>query len=207
MTPDMPKYKTSDEVDFVVVGSGAAGGIIAKELSQNGFRVIVLEQGPYLTEADFTHNEVKVLNEDLLTNHPKLQPNTFRKTPSDPAKVQRTIAYGRLVGGTSVHFTANFWRFHEIDFVERSKIGPINGTGFADWPITYADLEPYYVKAEYDFGVSGQAGVTPFESPQSKPFPLPPMPVKSSGVIFERAAKKLGWHPSPIPTGILSKPY
>ena len=89
-----------------------------------------------MTEADFTHNEVKVLNEDLLTNHPKLQPNTFRKTPSDPAKVQRTIAYGRLVGGTSVHFTANFWRFHEIDFVERSKIGPISGTGFTDWPIT-----------------------------------------------------------------------
>jgi len=70
MTIDQPKYKTSDEVDFVVVGSGAAGGIIAKELSQNGFRVVVLEQGPYLTEEDFTHNEIKVLNEDLLTNHP-----------------------------------------------------------------------------------------------------------------------------------------
>ena len=53
MTPDMPKYKTSDEVDFVVIGSGAAGGIIAKELSQNGFRVVVLEQGPYLTESKF----------------------------------------------------------------------------------------------------------------------------------------------------------
>src|SRR5499425_3156030 len=125
MRPDLPKYKTSDEVDFVIVGSGAAGGILAKELSQNGFRVVVLEQGPYLTEADFTHNEVKVFNEDLLTNHPKLQPSTFRKTSNEAAKVQRTIAYGRLVGGTSVHFTANFWRFHEIDFVERSKIGPV----------------------------------------------------------------------------------
>jgi len=46
MTPEQPKYKTSEEVDFVVVGSGAAGGIIAKELSENGFRVVVLEQGP-----------------------------------------------------------------------------------------------------------------------------------------------------------------
>jgi len=146
MMPEQPKYKTSDEVDFVVVGSGAAGGIIAKELSEHGFRVVVLEQGPYLTEADFTHNEVKVLNEDLLTNHPKLQPNTFRKTPDEKAKPQRALVYGRLVGGTSVHFTANFWRFHEIDFVERSKIGPIAGTGFTDWPITYADLEPYYTK-------------------------------------------------------------
>ena len=57
MTVDQPKYKTSDEVDFVIVGSGAAGGVLAKELSTNGFRVVVLEQGPYLTEADFTHNE------------------------------------------------------------------------------------------------------------------------------------------------------
>ena len=205
MMPDQPKYKTSDEVDFVVVGSGAAGGIIAKELSENGFRVVVLEQGPYLTEADFTHNEVKVLNEDLLTNHPKLQPNTFRKTPDEKAKPQRALVYGRLVGGTSVHFTANFWRFHEIDFVERSKIGPISGTGFTDWPITYADLEPYYTKVEWEIGVSGLAGASPFDPPRSKPYPMPPLPVKGSGVIFEQAARKLGWHAFPAPMAILSQ--
>ena len=205
MMPDQPKYKTSDEVDFVVVGSGAAGGIIAKELSENGFRVVVLEQGPYLTEADFTHNEVKVLNEDLLTNHPKLQPNTFRKTPDEKAKPQRALVYGRLVGGTSVHFTANFWRFHEIDFVERSKIGPISGTGFTDWPITYADLEPYYTKVEWEIGVSGLAGASPFDPPRSKPYPMPPLPVKGSGVIFEQAARKLGWHAFPAPMAILSE--
>jgi choline dehydrogenase-like flavoprotein len=206
MTPNQPKYKTSDEVDFVVVGSGAAGGVIAKELSQNGFRVVVLEQGPYLTEADFSHNEIKILNEDLLTNHPKLQPNTFRKTPDEKAKQQRAVVYGRLVGGTSVHFTANFWRFHEIDFVERSKIGPIAGTGFADWPITYADLEPYYTKVEWEVGVSGLAGASPFDPPRSKPYPMPPLPTKSSGVIFERAARKLGWNPFPAPMAILSEP-
>jgi choline dehydrogenase-like flavoprotein len=205
MMPEQPKYKTSDEVDFVVVGSGAAGGIIAKELSEHGFRIVVLEQGPYLTEADFTHNEVKVLNEDLLTNHPKLQPNTFRKTPDEKAKPQRALVYGRLVGGTSVHFTANFWRFHEIDFVERSKIGPIAGTGFTDWPITYADLEPYYTKVEWEIGVSGLAGASPFDPPRSKPYPMPPLPVKGSGVIFEQAARKLGWHAFPAPMAILSR--
>jgi choline dehydrogenase-like flavoprotein len=206
MILEQPKYKTSDEVDFVVVGSGAAGGIIAKELSEHGFRVVVLEQGPYLTEADFTHNEVKVLNEDLLTNHPKLQPNTFRKTPDEKAKPQRALVYGRLVGGTSVHFTANFWRFHEIDFIERSKIGPIAGTGFTDWPITYADLEPYYTKVEWEIGVSGLAGASPFDPPRSRPYPMPPLPVKGSGVIFEQAARKLGWHPFPAPMAILSQP-
>src|ERR1700720_2376874 len=144
MTVDQPKYKTADEVDFVIIGSGAAGGILAKELSTNGFRVVVLEQGPYLTESDFTHNEIEILAQDKLTNHPKLQPNTFRKTPGEKAKPQRALMYGRCVGGTSVHFTANFWRFHEIDFIERSKIGAVAGTGLMDWPITYADLEPYY---------------------------------------------------------------
>ena len=206
MMVDQPRYKTSEEVDFVIIGSGAAGGILAKELSTNGFRVVVLEQGPYLTEADFTHNEIEILGQDKLTNHPKLQPNTFRKTPDEKAKPQRALVYGRCVGGTSVHFTANFWRFHEIDFMERSKIGPIAGTGFADWPITYADLEPYYTKVEWEIGVSGLAGASPFDPPRSKPYPMAPLPVKSSGVIFERAARKLGWHPYPAPMAILSQP-
>jgi len=206
MRPDLPKYKTSDEVDFVIVGSGAAGGIMAKELSTNGFRVVVLEQGPYLTEADFGHNEVKILAQDFLTNHPKLQPNTFRKTPDDKAKPQRTVVYGRLVGGTSVHFTANFWRFHEIDFIERSKIGSIAGSTLVDWPITYADLEPYYTKVEWEIGVSGLAHASPFDPPRSKPYPMPPLPTKGSGVLFEQAARKLGWHAFPAPMAILSQP-
>jgi choline dehydrogenase-like flavoprotein len=206
MTLDQPKYKTTDEVDFVVIGSGAAGGIIAKELSENGYRVVVLEQGPYLTEKDFIHDEIKVLNQDLLTNHPDLQPNTFRKTPDDKAKRQRAVAYGRLVGGTSTHFTANFWRFHEIDFHERSKVGPVPGAALADWPITYADLEPYYTKVEWEIGISGLANASPFDPPRSKPYPMPPLPVKSGGVIFERAARKLGWNPFPAPMAILSQP-
>jgi choline dehydrogenase-like flavoprotein len=206
MMVDQPKYKTTEEVDFVIIGSGAAGGILAKELSGNGFRVVVLEQGPYLTEKDFVHDEIKVLNQNLLTNHPELQPSTFRKTPQDKAKPQRALVYGRLVGGTSVHFTANFWRFHEIDFIERSKVGPVPGATLSDWPITYADLEPYYTKVEWEIGVSGQAGASPFDPPRSKPYPMPPLPVKSSGVIFERAARKLGWHPFPAPMAILSQP-
>lgn len=205
MRPEQPKYKTSDEVDFVIIGSGAAGGILAKELSTRGFRIVVLEQGPYLTESDFTHDEVKVLGEDLLTNHPKLQPSSFRKNPDEKARPQRALVYGRCVGGTSVHFTANFWRFHEIDFIERSKVGAIPGTGFTDWPITYTDLEPYYTKVEWEIGVSGLAGASPFDPPRSKPYPMPSLPVKSSGVIFERAARQLGWHPFPAPMAILSQ--
>jgi choline dehydrogenase-like flavoprotein len=190
----------------VIVGSGAAGGVLAKELSTNGFRVVVLEQGPYLTENDFTHNEVKVFAEHGLTNNPKIRPTTFRKTPQDKTKTQQSILYGTCVGGSSVHFTANFWRFHEIDFIEHSKVGDIPGANFADWPITYADLEPYYTKVEWEIGVSGLAGASPFDPPRSKPYPMPPLPVKGSGVIFERAASKLGYHPFPAPMAILSQP-
>jgi choline dehydrogenase-like flavoprotein len=201
------RFSPSELVDFVVIGSGAAGGVMAKELSVAGFRVVVLEQGPYLTTADFGHDEIKFVIQAALTNDPKRQPITFRKRDGEIAKPAKAIEYGRQVGGGTVHFTANYWRFHVDDFRERSLFGPIAGTSFDDWPVSYADLEPYYTKAEYEMGVSGAGGINPFEGPRSKPYPLPPMPIKSSGVLFERAAKKLGLHPYPAPVAILSQPY
>ncbi|HXX13511.1 MAG TPA: GMC family oxidoreductase [Candidatus Eremiobacteraceae bacterium] len=206
MTQAKVAYKPSDEVDFVIVGSGAAGGVLAKELSSNGFRVVVLEQGPYITPEQFSHDEVEVWINHQLTNKPELQPVTFRKTPEDKARLQQSVLYGRCVGGSSVHFTANYWRFHEIDFMERSKVGEIPGASLADWPISYNDLEPYYTKVEWEVGVSGLAGASPFDPPRSKPYPMAPLPVKGCGVLFERAAWKLGYHPFPAPMAILSKP-
>ena len=201
------RYKTTDEVDFVIVGSGAAGGVLAKELSSNGFRVVVLEQGPRLEPGEFEHDEYWAFNLSGLTNNWREQPNTFRKSENERAQTKPTVWYGRLVGGGSVHFTSNYWRFHEIDFKERSKKGPVPGADLQDWPITYADLEPYYTKAEWELGVSGLAGASPFDPPRSKPYPLPPLPIKSSGVLLERGAKKLGWHPFPAPLAILSENY
>ena len=211
----MTRFETATPVDFVVIGAGAAGGVVAKELSTAGFQVVVLEQGPYLRAEDFEHDELKkkriwsppYIGQDVLTNDHSLQPNTFRKTAKDKAVLAPAVQYGRCVGGGSVHFTANYWRFHEIDFIERSRWGPIEGTGFADWPITYGDLEPYYTKAEWDLGISGLAGASPFDPPRSKAYPLPPLPVKSSGVLMDRGARKLGWHSFPAPLAILSQPY
>jgi choline dehydrogenase-like flavoprotein len=117
------------------------------------------------------------------------------------------LVYARIVGGSSTHFTANYWRFREIDFNERTVLGSISGTAFADWPITYRELEPYYTKVEWDIGVSGLAGASPFDPPRSKPYPMPPLPVKSSGVLLERGARKLGLHPFPAPMAIVSQPY
>jgi choline dehydrogenase-like flavoprotein len=202
-----PRFALSEPADFLVIGAGAAGGVMAKELSTAGFQVVVLEQGPYLRETDYSHDEIKYTFQPGLTNDIKTQPITFRRTDAKPAKLLKAIEYGRQVGGGSVHFTGNYWRFHETDFHERSLFGEIPGSSFADWPISYADLEPYYTKAEYDLGISGLAGANPFEAPRSKPYPLPPMPVKSSGVLFDRACRKLGLHPFPAPVAILSQPY
>lgn len=205
--PSQVTYKPSHKVDFVIVGCGSSGGVLAKELSTAGFSVVALEQGPYIPPSDFGHDEIAQSQEHALTNKPDLSPQTFRKTPQDKAEKQFSAIYGRCVGGGSVHFTANYWRFHEIDFIERSRRGPLAGTGFADWPLTYVDMEPYYTKVEWEVGVSGLAGASPFDPYRSKPYPVPPLPVKSSGVIFERAAWKMGWHPFPSPMAILSQPY
>ena len=212
----MTKFGDKTAVDFAVVGAGGAGGIVAKELSTAGFQVVVLEQGPYLREQDFEHDELKFkdvfdpppsIGQEVLTNDHSLQPNTFRKTVNDKAAITPFVQYGRCVGGGTVQFTGNYWRFHEVDFLEHSRWGALDGTGLADWPITYAELEPYYTKAEWELGISGLAGANPFDPPRSKPYPLPPMPVKSSGVLLERGAHKLGWHPYPAPLAILSQPY
>ena len=206
MRPARPavRFHPSRTVDFVVVGSGAAGGIIAKELATAGLTVVVLEQGPRVEPPQFEHDEIKTLFQSALQNNPA--GFTFRRTESETAKPgQIQLLYHRLVGGGSVMFTANYWRFREIDFIEKSRLGAISGTGLEDWPITYRDLEPYYTKAEWELGISGEPG--PFDPPRTRPYPLPPLPVKSSGVLFERGARALGLHPQPAPLAILSQPF
>lgn len=200
-------YPTRTEVDFVIVGSGAAGGIVAKELSTAGFSVVLLEQGPHLQAADFRHDEWGYdVNNDLTWNRRKGHPQTFRKSENDKAEpVEQALGYAHNVGGSSVHFSGNFWRFRPIDFMEASVRGTIAGTNFADWPITYDELEPYYTKVDWEIGVSGQQG--PWDPPRSREYPCAPMPIKGSDVLLERAAKQMGLNPYPAPVAILSQPH
>lgn len=197
------RYAPSETVDFVIVGSGAAGGVLAKELSTRGHSVVVLEQGPRRTASDFKHDELDIWIEGKLLAS---TPFSWRRKENEEARPGGGgLIYSAGVGGSSVHMTANFWRFRPIDFNERSVLGAVPGASLADWPITYEELEPYYTKVDWEVGVSGTPG--PSDAPRSRPYPLPPLPVKSSGVLLERAAKQLGLTAFPSPMAILSQPY
>ena len=202
-------YSLEDEVDFVIIGSGSAGGIIAKELATNGFKVVVLEQGPFRMAEDFTHDELSVfVFEELQGGGNQNNQQTFRQEASETAElaqVRGPAFYSQGVGGSSIHFTGNFWRLRELDFNERSLLGPISGTNFADWPISYDEIEPYYTRVDWEVGISGAPG--PDDSYRSKPFPMPPFPIKSSGVLMEKGAKALGWSVQPEPHAILSQAH
>ena len=122
----MIRYTPKDEVDFVIVGSGGAGGIIAKELSTAGFSVVVLEQGPWLDQKHTRHDEYATQILYTTWNDFFRHPQNFQKTADDtPVRSSEFVGlyYGRHVGGSNSHFTANYWRMHENDFRERTLYG------------------------------------------------------------------------------------
>lgn len=210
-TPQIPPagktFDTNTPVDFVIVGSGVAGGTVARELTRAGFEVLVLEQGHAFGPEDMEHDELGAFVWPKWINDPALQPQTYRKTPSEKAMPRPYVRYARTVGGTTFHFTGNYWRFRPIDFHEFSKRGAVAGAALADWPITYDELEPYYTAAEWAVGVSGEVSTARGEPFYSKPYPLPPLNVHGPGVLLEVGAKKLGWSSKAAPMAILSREY
>ena len=199
-------FAERDIVDFVIVGSGAAGGVLAKELATAGFDIVVMEQGPWLQSSRFMHDELAVEQRHDLLNIAEEPYQSFRATETDAPRRNTGLAlrYLRGVGGSTVHFAANYWRFRPSDFKERSICGSVPGASLEDWPISYEELEPYYTKVDWEIGVSGAPG--PFDPPRSRPYPMPPLPIKSSGVLLERAAHRLGLHAQPAPFAINSQP-
>src|SRR5580692_6760574 len=209
----MTQFSPSSEVDFVIIGSGAAGGIMAKQLSVAGFKVVVLEQGgwgKYGHEQDYTKDEWLNDNpslEDRLMSDPTRQRNTFRKNDKEKA-TRGSHSYGCVVGGGTVTYGGSSWRHMPWEFKEASYDQTIPaGTGMADWPVTYEELEPWYTQAEWEMGMSGLRVDSPFVAPMSKDYPVPPVPLKSSGALFNTAAAKLGLTVVPGPLAIITKPY
>lgn len=211
----MIRFKPSTEVDFVVIGSGCAGSVMAKELSVAGFSVVMLEQGgpgAYGHDEDYTKDELLATLypptfADRFASDPRLQPSTWRQTDKDKA-VRGRMTMPCVLGGGTVTYGGSSWRHLPYEFNEATHEGTIAGTGFADWPITYDELEPYYTKAEWALGISGPQKIdTPFLAPMSKPYPVLPMPLKSSGALLMAAGRKLGIKVVNNVTAILSQPY
>ncbi len=208
----MKKFKPSEEVDFVVIGSGAAGGVMAKQLAQAGFSVVVMEQGPwgaYGHEQDYNKDEL--INrfpspEDTMISDPKLHRSTFRRNASEKA-VAGNHSFGCVVGGGTVTYGASSWRHLPYEFDEASRFGTMKGTGIADWPVSYAEIEPYYTQAEWEIGISGPNVKTPLIAPMSKPYPCRPLPLKSSGALVQKAAAKLNLVVTPNVAAIITEPY
>ncbi len=111
------------------------------------------------------------------------------------------------VGGGTLSYGALAWRFLPQDFRMRSTYGALPGSSLEDWPIVYDDLEPFYAKAEYEIGVSGDYSGTPFDGPRRRPLPMPPLPPNREFEILEPAAKRLGLHPFHTPMARNSVPY
>src|ERR1700731_1811089 len=187
----------TEKADVVIVGVGAAGAVLAAELSKAGMKVTGLERGPRLATTDFKpQDELRFFQRQDLRPNPKRQPVTWRPNANARANPLRSLSYGNQAGGGTVHYGAVSWRFHEDDFRARSATIERYGaaaipseSSLVDWPLFYADLEPFYERAEYDLGVSGKAGNIKgkkieggnvFEAPREREFPLPPLAMDQS---------------------------
>jgi len=191
--------------DVCVIGTGAGGGVMIQELTAAGFRVVALQRGPMLTPNDFVDDELKVMIRDALFSPNQLE--TFRPNDATPTITGRFNATADCVGGTMTHWSAWSWRFRPDEFRVLSAEGAVAGASLADWPFPYDEIEPFYEKAEWDFGVSGSGYANPFGAPRKKDYPNPPHPERVSSRRFARGAEKLGYHPFPLPVAINSRAY
>ncbi len=202
-------------VNAIVVGAGAGGGVVAKELSTAGLSVVLFERGGWVGFDQHGHDELISQRTTALGNAFGPDDERYRRViAAGPGKWRVVLpsegGYGNnaaCVGSGTVSYGAMAWRFMEQDFKMRSTYGAPEGSTLEDWPLTYAELEPCYEKAEYEIGVAGDMSANPFSPPRRRPYPMPPFPLNREGRLLAPAAKRLGLHPFPIPMLRNSVPY
>jgi gluconate 2-dehydrogenase alpha chain len=204
-------------VDVVIVGVGAAGGMVAPILARAGLSVVGIEAGPWRTRNDFVPDELTSTYYGRAELGPKFNSEVprWRRNEGEPTR-EATFSLGRMnnnVGGSAVHYTAWLRRFHPYHFKHlthvRENFGEQvlpEGHTLADWPLSYEELEPYYTKLDYLVGVSGGDEDNPFLR-RSKPYPMPPLKPFRMGELFRKATKEMGLHPHMVPAGVNSVPY
>ena len=205
------------DCDVVIVGSGPGGSTVADVLTSHGRSVIVLEKGrnhllsldaPYAGLGHFSNDELKFHHRHFLGPDPIAEPRTYRRNPDDGDRILmgHVNSLPSTVGGGGTHADAKLPRFRQIDFELRSRLGPVDGTDVVDWPIDYADLEPYYAETETLLGVAGEE-TNPFAEWRSTSFPMPPGADMFGALLTSAAAEKRGLHPYRAPTGVNSVEY
>ncbi|HEY6797049.1 MAG TPA: GMC family oxidoreductase, partial [Kineosporiaceae bacterium] len=171
----MRRFDDTDEVDLAIVGCGAGGGVLSQRLARAGWRVVVLEAGPFWEpDRDWVSDERG--SHHLYWTQPRVIGG------SDPVPLGSNNS-GRGVGGSMVHYAGYTPRFHPSDFRTRSA----DGVG-QDWPTRYEDLRPYYRAIEQELPVAGEHW--PWGDPHG--YPHAPHPVGGTGEVLQRGCLALG---------------
>jgi len=183
----MRRYDDRDEVDLVVVGAGAGGSVLAQRLARQGWRVVIIEAGPFWhPDDDWVSDEAG--SHELYWTQKRIIGG------ADPVELGKNNS-GRGVGGSMVHYAGYTPRFHPSDF----ETYTLDGVG-ADWPIDYADLLPHYEQVERELPVAGQNW--PWGHPHTYPFS--PHPVSEAADKVWRGARELGIEMRVGPVGIVN---
>jgi choline dehydrogenase-like flavoprotein len=183
----MRRYRESEELDLVIVGAGAGGSVLAQRLARRGWRIVILEAGPFWhPDEDWVSDEAG--------SHRLYWTQKRIIAGDDPIKLGKNNS-GRGVGGSMVHYAGYTPRFHPSDFETFTR----DGVG-ADWPISYAELRPHYEELERELPVAGQDW--PWGDPHSYPFS--PHPVSGPAQLLWHGAIENGIEMRAGPVGIVN---
>src|SRR5882672_3242967 len=172
----MAKFDLNDDGVVVIVGSGAGGGTLGNELAQKGVKVVILEAGPRVEMQDFVNNEWESFTQ-LAWKDMRTTSGSWR-VGKDFANLPAWIV--KSVGGSTVHWAGASLRFDDYEFRIKSAYGNVPGANLLDWPITLAEMEPWYAKAEDKLGVTRTNNI-------------PGLPGNNNFKVMEAGAKKVGY--------------
>ncbi len=197
----------------IVIGSGAGGSFAAMVLAQAGWQVTMFEKGPNHFSnlggpgpigTAFGNDSLAMIARYRAEPDPEVYPRTWR--PNEDMAAQYTGSVDELpqvVGGGTVHWDAKVPRFWDIDFQQRTALGPFPGADVADWPFGYQDIAPFYEEVEQLIGVQGDIHALPDlvqkHAPRKTQYAMPPGPQMRASLAVAAGAEELGLHPFPFP--------
>jgi choline dehydrogenase-like flavoprotein len=189
------------EPDALVIGAGAAGAAVAWRLAAAGWRVVCLEQGDWVAPASRPplHEDWELRRLTDFNADPNVRQLAADYPVNDAASAFTPLMFN-AVGGSTIHWSGHFPRFHPSDFRVRSLDGVAD-----DWPLDYDELAPYYDLNDRMIGVAGLAG-DPAQPPRAAR-QTPPLPIGPLGAALVRGFEHLGWHWWPSDSAIITAPY